>query len=294
MNEVPLPPSSRRRHVRDGLFALLMLSLAIFSGYALLSPPVLLARPLPSGSVLAMVRPVAAIIEPRLPVTPPWPQWPARITGRVLDPQFQPLAAAAVVIGGREIRTGADGAFALDKVPASAPLIVKLPGYEKMTLDPSPAPEPLELVLVPHVVKAAYLTYFGVADRGIRGRVLELLSRTELNAVVIDIKGDRGWIPYRTEVASARAAGAQGPVIIKDFDRLLADLKARGVYTIARIVTFKDNVLARHRPDLAVIDTQTGMPWVDRENLAWVDPFREEVWAYNIEIAKEAARKGFH
>ncbi|OLC08140.1 MAG: hypothetical protein AUH42_02290 [Gemmatimonadetes bacterium 13_1_40CM_70_11] len=215
------------------------------------------------------------------------------MTGRVLDPQFQPLAAAAVVIGGREIRTGADGAFALDKVPASAPLIVKLPGYEKMTLDPSPAPEPLELVLVPHVVKAAYLTYFGVADRGIRGRVLELLSRTELNAVVIDIKGDRGWIPYRTEVASARAAGAQGPVIIKDFDRLLADLKARGVYTIARIVTFKDNVLARHRPDLAVIDTQTGMPWVDRENLAWVDPFREEVWAYNIEIAKEAARKGF-
>ncbi|MGH7418304.1 MAG: putative glycoside hydrolase, partial [Candidatus Rokuibacteriota bacterium] len=74
---------------------------------------------------------------------------------------------------------------------------------------------------------------------------------------------------------------------------MIRDLKARGVYTIARIVTFKDNVLARARPDVAVIDTRTGEPWVDNEQLAWVDPFREEVWTYNLEIAKEAARKGF-
>jgi len=73
----------------------------------------------------------------------------------------------------------------------------------------------------------------------------------------------------------------------------MADLRARGVYTIGRIVTFKDNVLAYHRPDLAVIDARTGRPWVDRERLAWVDPFREEVWSYNLAIAREAARKGF-
>jgi hypothetical protein len=168
-----------------------------------------------------------------------------------------------------------------------------MPGYEKVTLEPTSVSEPLEIVLLPYVVKAAYLTYFGVADRGIRGRVLELLARTELNAVVIDVKGDRGWIPYRTEVQAALGAGAQGPVIIKDFEGLVVDLKSRGVYTIARIVTFKDNVLARHRHDLAIINTRTGQPWVDRENLAWVDPFREEVWAYNLEIAKEAVRKGF-
>ncbi|PYN00009.1 MAG: GTP-binding protein, partial [Candidatus Rokuibacteriota bacterium] len=37
----------------------------------------------------------------------------------------------------------------------------------------------------------------------------------------------------------------------------------------------------------------TGKPWIDNEKLAWVDPFREEVWSYNIAIAKEAASKGF-
>jgi hypothetical protein len=70
-------------------------------------------------------------------------------------------------------------------------------------------------------------------------------------------------------------------------------LKARGIYTIARIVTFKDNILANARPELAVIDTRTGKPWIDNEKLAWVDPFREEVRSYNIAIAREAVRRGF-
>jgi hypothetical protein len=137
------------------------------------------------------------------------------------------------------------------------------------------------------------LTYYGVADKTIRERVLELVARTELNAVVIDVKGDRGLIPYRTAVPLALEAGAQGPVIIKDFEGFLASLKARNIYTIARIVTFKDNVLAQHRPDWAILDTRTGKPWIDNEKLAWVDPFREEVWDYAIAIAKEAVAKGF-
>jgi len=111
--------------------------------------------------------------------------------------------------------------------------------------------------------------------------------------VVIDVKGDRGLIPYRTGVQAALDAGAQGPVIIKDFEDQLAAWKGQGIYTIARIVAFKDNVRANSRPDLAVIDTHTGKPWIDRENLAWVDPFREENWDYLIAVAKEAVAKGF-
>src|SRR5207247_1039464 len=145
---------------------------------------------------------------------------------------------------------------------------------------------PVELVLRPYVVKAAYLTYFGVGDRAIRTRVLDLTAHTELNAVVIDVKGDRGWILYPTDVIEAVAAGARGPATLRDFDALMSTLKSRGIYTIARIVAFKDNVLARHRPDLAIIDTRTGQPWIDNERLAWVDPFREEVWDYNIAIAR--------
>ncbi|MBI3626259.1 MAG: GTP-binding protein, partial [Candidatus Rokubacteria bacterium] len=200
-----------------------------------------------------------------------------------------PIAGASIQSGPREVRTDEEGRFTV--ASPILPLLVKAPGYGRQTV--AAGTSPLTISLRPRAIKAAYLTYFGVGDRGIRTRVFELLDQTELNGVVIDVKGDRGWIPYRTQVPLAREAGAQGPLIIKEFDQMLAELKAKGIYTIARIVVFKDNVLAHYRPDWAVIDTRTGQPWLDNEGLAWVDPFREEVWDYAIAIAQEAARKGF-
>jgi len=104
-----------------------------------------------------------------------------------------------------------------------ATVIVKRPGYAKVILEPGPTKGPLEIVMRPHVIKAAYLTYFGFGDRGIRGRVVDMLERTELNAVVIDVKGDRGWIIYPTRVEQALAIGAQGPATLRDFDGMMAD-----------------------------------------------------------------------
>jgi hypothetical protein len=203
-----------------------------------------------------------------------------------------PLRGTSIWAGATELVADGDGRFSLSATPGQpASVIVKRPGYERKSLSLS-SPE-TTIRLRPQIIRAAYLTYYGIAERSIRERVLSLVGRTELNAVVIDVKGDRGLIPYRTEVPAALEAGVLGPVIIKDFDGMLAGLRAKGVYTIARIVTFKDNILANHRKDLAIIDTRTGRPWLDNEKLAWVDPFREEVWDYAIAIAKEAAAKGF-
>jgi hypothetical protein len=253
--------------------------------------PVQIARVTPEPPAPARPTPdVRPVPQP----TPDRPRgtWSGAVSGKVLDQDNQPVAGASVVVGGVETRIGDDGTFTVTP-PADAPLIVKRPGYAKVTIEPGTTKGPLEITLRPKVIKAAYLTYFGFGDRGIRGRVLDLIERTELNAVVIDVKGDRGWIIYPTRVEQALAVGAQGPGTLREFDAMMADLKARGVYTIARIVTFKDNILGTRRPDLAVMDTRTGKPWIDRENLAWVDPFREEVWNYNIAIAKEAIERGF-
>jgi len=259
-------------------------------------------RPRPGGTRVAIARPPAVEPRPRPEARPtprpakpepavefPWPS--PTVTGKVLDNDRKPVAGASVVVRGVEVRTDADGVFKLEQVPPESMLLVKLPGFEKVLVPPTRGT--VEVVLKPQTIKAAYLTYFGFGDRGIRTRVLDLTARTELNAVVIDVKGDRGWIIYQTEVEQALAAGAQGPATLRDFDGMMADLKARGIYTIARIVTMKDNILANARPDLAIIDTRTGKPWVDNEKLAWVDPFREEVWAYNIALGKEAIARGF-
>jgi hypothetical protein len=291
------------------LISISALVLAVVVGYgvvvsraarALARPPQMVAASdvppewVPATTETATTPIPAVPTTPETPAAAPTPPtaeitWPDRVTGRVVDAQRQPLAGASVVADGNELRVETDGTFTL--VAPKGPILVKLPGYEKATF--KPRREPLDVVLRPQVIKAAYLTYYGVLDRTIRTRVLDLVEKTELNAVVIDVKGDRGWILYKTEVPLAISVGAQGPAVYKEFDALLADLKARGVYTIARVVAFKDNVLATARPDLAIIDTRTGKPWIDNERLAWVDPFREEVWAYNVAIAQEAVRKGF-
>ena len=47
------------------------------------------------------------------------------------------------------------------------------------------------------------------------------------------------------------------------------------------------------KADVAIKDGRSARPWTDNEDLAWVDPFRPEVWEYNIDLAREAALKGF-
>ncbi len=283
----------RRQDLIDAGYALLLLLLAIATGYLILAPSDLratpLARPLPEprpGLVTDRLTPTGHV-EP----TRTRRSWPRTVTGKVLDSHRQPLEGAGIVLDGKEYLTGPDGTFKFEGSASRTPLLVKMPGFEKATVEPHRGA--VEVVLRPHVIKAAYLTYYGVSDRVIRNRVLDLVGGTELNAVVIDVKGDRGWIVYPTEIPEALAAGAQGPATLRDFDAFMSDLKSRGVYTIGRIVTFKDNALANHRRDLAVIDTRTGQPWIDNEKLAWLDPFREEVWDYNLAIAREAVRRGF-
>ena len=265
------------------------IALSLPAAYVALKPPLRLgAQPVSAAPALH----TPAALPPSPAVLPAAPQ-PRQMEGRVLDAgSGQPLRGASVWYGTTEVLTDGEGRFILEP-PSGQPstLIVKRPGYERKELRLADVGTTVRLR--PRTVKAAYLTYYGIGDRRIRERVLDLVGRTELNAVVIDVKGDRGLIPYRTEVPAALAAGAQGPVIIKDFDAQLASLKAQGIYTIGRVVVFKDNVLANHRKDLAIIDTRTGRPWLDNEKLAWVDPFREEVWNYAIAIAKEAAAKGF-
>src|SRR6266566_1631733 len=273
MDPTPVPLERRRRPLLYGALVTGTLAAVAAAGWVLLSPSPLLHRQVAAGTTQpteSMSRPASdAPVQPAKLRPAPTPEAPARgVQGRVRDGETGiPLRGVSVWAAGTETLTDEEGRFATEPIKPGSAVIIKTPGYAARRL---PAGEgEMTVTLAPKVVRAAYLTYDGIGDKVIRERVLELVARTELNAVVIDIKGDRGLIPYRTEVPLALEAGAQGPVIIKD------------------------NILAQHRPDLAIIDTRTGKPWIDNEKLAWVDPFREEVWDYAIAVAKEAAAKGF-
>jgi hypothetical protein len=212
---------------------------------------------------------------------------------RVVDQSTgQAVEGATVVLDGKILAADDQGNFPVSK--GGVKLGVKAPGYNRVeqTLT-DPVPQGFsEVRLAPMTPKALYLSFYGVGSKALRDPALKMLEETELNALVIDVKGDRGMIPYRSSVPLSAEVGGQRIITVRDMDGLMASFKEKGIYTIARIVVFKDDLLATARPDLAV-KTPAGGLWRDREKLAWVDPFRKEVWNYNIHIAEEAAKLGF-
>ncbi|HAK87893.1 MAG TPA: GTP-binding protein [Nitrospiraceae bacterium] len=218
----------------------------------------------------------------------------AYVTGRIIDAVTQkPVSGAAVVLNNETAQTDEKGKFTFKG--AGNKITVKAHGYMRAE-QPVPSSSfftvPVEIKLQPFTPKALYLTFYGVGDRTLRESALKLINETELNSLVIDVKGDRGLIAYKSSIPLASEVGAQKPIIVKDIKGLIKSFKEKGIYTIARIVVFKDNTLGAAKPDWT-IRAQDGGVWRDRENLIWVDPFKKEVWDYNIDIAVEAARNGF-
>jgi len=214
-------------------------------------------------------------------------------SGRVLDYVTRKPIEGATVTGNNEVvHTDSNGVFVIRN--AAGRIGIRACGYARgeQVLPALPVKAPFTIYLRPFVPKSLYLTYYGIGSKTLRESALNLAKDTEINSLVIDVKGDRGVITYKSSVPFVSEIGAQKLVIIKDIKGLIQSMREKGIYTVARIVVFKDNVLGASRPDLAV-RTQDGKIFHDRENLVWVDPSRKEIWDYNINLAVEAAQNGF-
>ena len=222
---------------------------------------------------------------------------PKAVSGIVRHRTGEPLANALVLARapGQEPRltyTNAAGEYRLDDVPAAAALIVRKAGYRRAERQAGPG-LCSDFELEPFVAKGIYLA-FHLLTPAYQGQLqinLGLVDRTELNAIVIEIKSETGYLGFQPRLPLARDIGA-GVEDVIDVGQLLADCQRRGIYTIARIPVFEDDLLATQRPEWAV-HRPDGSVWRAAGGRAWVDPFRQEVWAYNVAIAREAVELGF-
>lgn len=148
-------------------------------------------------------------------------------------------------------------------------------------------------LLPPEIMRAVYLTGWSAGSSRMINYVIDLAKTTEMNAVVIDIKDFSGDVTYQTDVPEVAQYGAQRRVKIWDIDALLNRLHTEGISVIARITVFQDPVLVGARPDLAVQRIGQEGLWADYKGLGWVDPASQEVWDYNVAIARDAASRGF-
>ncbi len=141
-------------------------------------------------------------------------------------------------------------------------------------------------------IKGVYATAHTAGGKRMESLVT-LLNETELNAVVIDVKDDWGYVTFLNDNPVINALGTNKK-IITDTDKLMTTLKDNDIYPIARIVVFKDTVLAKKKPEWSFLKTD-GTVWANNKSTpeSFVNPYRKEVWDYNIEVAKEAVKLGF-
>ncbi|MBS3680455.1 putative glycoside hydrolase [Ornithinibacillus massiliensis] len=140
----------------------------------------------------------------------------------------------------------------------------------------------------PDAVRGIYVT--GHSAGGSRfNSLVELVNNSDLNAMVIDIKEDHGYLTFKPDEDSPFVAIGQN--YIKDIQEMMKTLEENQIYPIARVVVFKDSVLAENRPDLSF--TENGSVWENNRGESFVNPFQKEVWEYNVDIAKMAAEMGF-
>lgn len=143
----------------------------------------------------------------------------------------------------------------------------------------------------PIKVKGIYVTGPRAGSKEYINELIQLVDTTELNAMVLDIKNDSGEITYKMQIDEVISIGS-GVNYIDDIKGLIEELKARDIYLIARIVAFKDPLLAKKRPELC-LTKEDGKVFRDKNGLQWVNPYKKEVWDYLIKVAKEAANLGF-
>ncbi len=139
-------------------------------------------------------------------------------------------------------------------------------------------------------VRGIYVTGPMAGSAGM-DELIALVDETELNAMVIDVKNDDGNITYQMDLESAKNMGACIGYI-SDMEGLMQKLKEHQIYTIARIVCFKDPYLAAGNPGLALTKPD-GTPVTDANGLAFVNPYKEETWEYIVDVSAAAADMGF-
>jgi hypothetical protein len=155
---------------------------------------------------------------------------------------------------------------------------------------------PVAHVPTPDTLRGLYVNRWAALGSKL-DRLIEVARTTEINALVIDVKDDRGFVLYRSSVPLAREIGADtadGHWMSRSKLRAVLDtMTTLGIYPIARIVVAKDPILAQKKLDLAIKRKSDLKPWLDKNGNPWLDPHQRAVWQYAADLAREAHEVGF-
>ncbi|HEX9076322.1 MAG TPA: putative glycoside hydrolase [Anaerolineae bacterium] len=214
---------------------------------------------------------------------------PNILDGVVMDAATgKPISNTIVYLGNTIVTSNAKGTYHFDNVPAKATVTFKAPGYQKTAVEVAGASR-RDVKLQPFLVKGIHIP-FGLTPDRVREDI-DMVKKTELNAIVIDVKAEKGRVGWDSAVPLAKEINAtwlKGIDLLEVVERCRLD----NIYCIARMPVFQDTLLANARPDLA-LRYSNGRIHADNNETAWTNAANTTVWDYNIALAKEVAALGF-
>lgn len=215
----------------------------------------------------------------------------ASFSGTIVDKAtFKPIYNATINDSAYGVKSDENGEFKIDSKENI--YHIKVYGYRPLTINADTNDSVFEIE--PIKVKALYLTFWGASNNSSTSKnIMKIIEDTEVNAVIVDIKNEYGSTSFWTSFEQANSYGAYIDRTNRDMPKFMKKLKDKNIYTIARIVTFKDELQASNNPDYAIKLDSNGSIWRNHDNMAWVDPYDKRSHEYAISIAEEAAKVGF-
>ncbi len=215
----------------------------------------------------------------------------ASFFGKIIDAKtLKPLSNVTINDSNHGVKSDINGSFSINSKENL--YHAKAYGYRPLSFNSDLNTTTIKLR--PIKVKALYLTFWGASNNSkTHKRILDIIKKTEVNAIVVDIKNEYGSTSFYTKFKQANDYGAYKNRTNRNIKKFIKTMKDRDIYTIARIVTFKDELQASNNPDYAIKRDDNGSIWRNHDKMAWVDPFDVRSQKYTISIAEEAAKVGF-
>lgn len=139
--------------------------------------------------------------------------------------------------------------------------------------------------------KGLYFSGDTAGGESFPARLPELKS-IGINTIVFDVKDITGIVHTKSRVKEVRLYNLSRQGAIDNLPKLIRACRENGIYIIARIAVFHDQLLWSSDPSSRIKSKSTPKEWNPGSHEKWCDPSSRKVQDYNIALAVELAEAG--
>ena len=142
-------------------------------------------------------------------------------------------------------------------------------------------------------IRAVHVTPRGWLIRSVRDPTFRMAANGQINAVMLTLKDEEGYLAYKSSVAKALNLGASSGVL--DLRRTVDELHTKGLRVVGRVVAFRDPLYVADAVKSGQLDrvarTVAGDPFVGSDGV-FANPVNPDAQQYVLDIVAEVANSG--